>query len=55
VKILIESYPYPKDRLSEGLQSAARLLGIKFLDHLIPGSSDNEEGRGFVTMMEHEN
>ncbi len=34
------------------LQSAAQLLGIKFLDHLILGSSDCEDGRGFVSIEE---
>ena len=34
------------------LQSTARLLGIKFLDHLIIGSPDCEEGRGFVSVVE---
>ena len=34
------------------LQSAARLLGIKFLDHLILGSPDSENGRGFVSVIE---
>ena len=34
------------------LQSAARLLGIKFLDHLIIGSPDCEDGRGFVSVVE---
>jgi hypothetical protein len=33
-------------------QSAAQLLGIKFLDHLILGSPDCEEGRGYVSVME---
>ena len=36
------------------LQSAARLLGIKFLDHLILGSPDCEDGRGFVSVTERE-
>jgi DNA repair protein RadC len=34
------------------LQSAAQLLGIKFLDHLILGATDCEEGRGFVSVVE---
>ena len=34
------------------LKSAAQLLGIKFLDHLILGSTDSENGRGFVSVME---
>ena len=53
MKIFIEIYPYPKDRLSEGLQSTARLLGIKFLDHLVLGSPDCEGGRGYVSVMEN--
>ena len=39
-------------QLTSTLQSAARLLGIKFLDHLILGSPDSESGRGFVSVME---
>ena len=35
------------------LQSAARLLGIKFLDHLVLGSADCEEGRGFVSIVDY--
>ena len=34
------------------LQSAAQLLGIKFLDPLILGSSNCEDGRGFVSVIE---
>ena len=34
------------------LQSAARLLGIKFLDHLVLGSADCEDGRAFVSVTE---
>ena len=34
------------------LQPAAQLLGIKFLDHLILGSIDSEDGRGFVSVFE---
>ena len=34
------------------LQSAVQLLGIKFFDHLILGSPDCEEGRGYVSVME---
>ena len=33
-------------------QSAARLLGIKFLDHLVLGSADCEDGRGFVSVVD---
>ena len=39
-------------QLTATLQSAANLLGIKFLDHLILGSPDCEEGRGYVSVME---
>ena len=53
MKVFIEIYPYPKDRLSEGLQSAAQMLGVKFLDHLIFGSADCEGGRGYVSVMEN--
>ena len=38
--------------LAAALQSAANLLGIKFLDHLALGSPDCEEGRGYVSVME---
>ncbi len=41
-------------QLTAALQSAANLLGIKFLDHLILGSPDCEEGRGFVSVVECE-
>jgi DNA repair protein RadC len=44
---LINDYQF-----KEVLQSAAQLLGIKFLDHLILGSSDCEDGRGYVSVME---
>ena len=39
-------------RLTAALQSAANLLGVKFLDHLILGSQDCEGGRGFVSVAE---
>ena len=39
-------------QLTSALQSTARLLGIKFLDHLIIVSPDCEEGRGFVSVVE---
>ena len=39
-------------QLTTTLQSAARLLGLNFLDHLILGSLDSEDGRGFVSVME---
>ena len=41
--------------LTVTLQSAARLLGIKFLDHLVLGSPDCEGGKGYVSMMENKN
>ena len=40
--------------LTSTLKSAAQLLGIKFLDHLILGSPDSENGRGFVSVVEHQ-
>ena len=39
-------------QLTAALQSAAQLLGIKFLDHLVLGSADCEKGRGFVSVAE---
>ena len=36
------------------LRSAACLLGIKFLDHLVLGSADCEDGRGYVSVTERE-
>ena len=39
-------------RLTSALQSTVRLLGVKFLDHLIIGSPDCEDGRGFVSVIE---
>ena len=39
-------------QLTATLQSAASLLGVKFLDHIILGSPDSEDGRGYVSMME---
>lgn len=35
------------------LQSAARLLGLKFLDHLVLGTTDCEEGRGYVSVVDY--
>ena len=40
-------------RLTAPLQSAARLLGIKFLDHLVLGSPDCEDGRGNVSVVDY--
>lgn len=34
------------------LQSAANLLDLKFLDHLVLGSPDCEDGRGYVSVTE---
>ena len=34
------------------LQSTVRLLGVKFLDLLVLGSADCEEGRGFGSVVE---
>jgi len=39
-------------QLTTTLQSAARLLGIKFLDHLILGSPNSAAGCGFASIME---
>lgn len=39
-------------QLTSAMQCTARLLGIKFLDHLILGSADCEGGRGYVSVME---
>ena len=39
-------------QLTSALQSAAQMLGIKFLDHLILGSPDCEDGRGYVSVVE---
>ena len=41
-------------QLTSTLQSAARLLGIKFLDHLVLGSADCEDGRGFVSVVDYQ-
>ena len=38
--------------LTTTLQAAVKLLGIKFLDHLVLGSPDSEDGRGFVSIAE---
>ena len=40
--------------LTDMLQSAARLLGIKLLDHLVIGSPDSANGQGFVSIAEME-
>ena len=39
-------------QITKALQSAAQLLGVKFLDHLILASPDCEGGRGFVSVVE---
>ena len=39
-------------QITKALQSAAQLLGVKFLDHLILGSPDCEDGRGYVSVMD---
>ena len=41
-------------QLTSTLQSTSRLLGIKFLDHLVLGSPDCEDGRGYVSVTERE-
>jgi hypothetical protein len=45
---LIDDYQF-----KEVSQSAVQLLGIKFLDHLILGSPDCEEGRGYVSIVDY--
>ena len=40
-------------QLTVALQSVANLLGIKFLDHLILGSPDCEDGRGYVSIVDY--
>ena len=40
-------------QLTATLQSTARLLGIKFLDHLVLGSADCEDGRGNVSVVDY--
>ena len=35
------------------LQPTARLLGVKFLDHLVLGSADCEDGRGNVSVVDY--
>ena len=40
-------------QLTSVLQSTARLLGIKFLDHLVLGSADCEDGRGYVSIVDY--
>ena len=48
-----DSTPSKADmQLTSALQSAAQLLGVKFLDHLVLGSAESEEGRGFVSVVE---
>ena len=39
-------------RLTSALQSTVRLLGVKFLDFLVLGPPDCEEGRGFGSVVE---
>ena len=38
-------------QLTSALQSTARLLGVKFLDHIVLGSADCEGGRGYVSVI----
>ena len=40
-------------QLTATLQSTARLLGLKFLDHLVLGSADCEGGRGYVSIVDY--
>ena len=39
-------------QLTSALQSAAQLLGVKFLDHLVLGSADHEDGGRFVPIVD---
>jgi len=41
-------------QLTAALQSTANLLGVKFLDHLVLGSADCEDGNGYVSVMENQ-
>ena len=41
-------------QLTSALQSTSRLLGIKFLDHLVLGAPDCEDGQGYVSVTERE-
>ena len=40
-------------QLTSVLRSTARLLGVKFLDHLVLGSADCEERRGYVSVVDY--
>ena len=40
-------------QVTSALRFAANLLGVKFLGHLILGSPDSEEGRGYVSAVEN--
>ena len=42
-----------KLRLTTALQSAATMLGVKFLDHLVLGLAGCDEGRGFVSVVDN--
>ena len=39
-------------QLTAALQSAANLLGVKFLDHLVLGAPDYEGGKGYMSVVE---
>ena len=39
-------------QLTTALQSAANLLGVKFLDHLVLGAPDYEGGKGYMSVVE---
>ena len=48
-----DSTPSKADlQITRALQSAAQLLGVKLLDHLILVSPDCEEGRGYVSVLD---
>lgn len=49
------AYKFSKSdyQLTSSLQSAAQMLGVKFLDHLVLGSADSEGGRGDVSVVDY--
>ena len=48
----LDSVRDQEDGESQRVAGAARLLGVKFLDHLVLGSADCEDGAGYVSAME---
>ena len=49
---MAREFDKPYVQLTSALQSAARLLGIKFLDRLVLGSTECNGGTGYVSVME---